>query len=115
MRIFYRIKLALYNRLDWQIEESFFASLKNIYSFRKVSRGMRIKTISETINALNFSDSSMSRFGDGEIKVIFGGGNGFQKPDNALAARLKEILISEPKDNMMICIPNIREYQKLFK
>ena len=34
---------------------------------------------------------SLSRFGDGEFKVMEGMGNGFQSPDAALAARLLEV------------------------
>lgn len=50
---------------------------------------------------------SVSRFGDGEFDIIGGIGNGFQHPDNLLAARLREVLTSDPKrhNNFMIGIP----------
>lgn len=114
MKFFSRIKSFLYNCLDWGNEEKFISNLHNLFEFHKLEKRIQIKSIPDTIHILNTTPCSMARFGDGEIKVIFGGGNEFQKPNNALAARLKEILISERKDNMIICIPNIREYQKTF-
>ena len=47
---------------------------------------------------------SVSRFGEGEFRVIGGGGNGFQNPDAALAKRLRET-IRTPNPRCLICLP----------
>ncbi|KAA5634667.1 DUF1792 domain-containing protein, partial [Pseudomonas aeruginosa] len=47
---------------------------------------------------------SISRYGDGEFKLIDGQNLMFQKYDENLAKRLKEILISNEK-NHLVCIP----------
>lgn len=59
-----------------------------------------IKTIEEIVN----NNYSISRYGDGEFKLIDGEDLLFQKYDKSLANRLKEILISN-EEKHLVCIP----------
>lgn len=47
---------------------------------------------------------SVSRFGDGELGLIYGPGVGFQNPDQKLAERLKEVITAEAP-NFVIGLP----------
>lgn len=66
--------------------------------------------ISSKLNILNSKDSiqyilehhcSVSRFGDGEFSVIWGGGNEFQDPNQRLAKMLSEVLNSRLANHMV--------------
>lgn len=61
-----------------------------------------------TLELLLKSNSSISRFGDGEFNLILGNDLHFQKYSKRLAKRLKEIL-KTPNSNNIIAIPNIFE------
>ena len=51
-------------------------------------------TIDESIEYLIKNKCSLSRFGDGEMKLILGNRISFQKYDSKLSKRLKEVLQS---------------------
>ena len=63
----------------------------------------KIKNFSETLDNLVSSNSSIIRFGDGEIILIKGGDIGFQSNSEVLKLRLKEILQSN-ESNILIGI-----------
>ena len=69
----------------------------------KILIKINIKSIDESIDYLVDNNKSVSRFGDGEMILINGGGIRFQEANEELSVRLKEI-ISSNKD-IMICIP----------
>lgn len=57
---------------------------------------------------------SVSRYGDGEFSVIWGGGNGFQQPNQRLAQLLKKVIEADDAPNHMIGIPvYIRDFSSL--
>ena len=60
-----------------------------------------IKNIEETIRILIDSDISISRYGDGELKLILGRNLGFQKQDTKLADRLRQILKSDLSNHIV--------------
>ncbi len=64
----------------------------------------KIRTADETINELLSANKSIARFGDGEIVVADGGGIPFQRADERLARRLREIL-STPQENLLVALP----------
>lgn len=67
-----------------------------------------VASIDDTLDKLLEGRISMSRFGDGEYKVMRGRGNAFQEPSKALSKRLKEIIKLNGKyDDYIVCIPNI--------
>ena len=65
---------------------------------------LRILSSEETLDYLLQHPVSVSRYGDGEINIIRGIGNGFCRPNPALAERLKEILQSD-RPNHIVCLP----------
>lgn len=94
-----------------EIAKYFVISIQNIYYRYKYLQFTRrfplqILTDEETVDVILNSRKSVSRFGDGEFKVIFGAGNGFQKPNEVLGKRLYEVLTSN-MDNVLICIPRV--------
>ena len=60
----------------------------------------------ETVDCIINQKLSISRFGDGELKIIRGKGIGFQKYTPKLSRRLKEVLQSDV-DNHMVCILHV--------
>ena len=62
--------------------------------------------IEHTMRKLLDTDCSISRFGDGEIKLIAGQDIGFQKASKQLSIRLKEVL-QEQIDNHIVGILNV--------
>lgn len=83
---------------------------KIIYKVRDTinlfSKKPKIKNTIETIEYLNHNKVSIVRFGDGEFDLILNNRSlVFQKEDNLLEVRLKEILKSNEK-NILVCIPN---------
>ncbi|MGL6226229.1 MAG: GT-D fold domain-containing glycosyltransferase [Thermoguttaceae bacterium] len=66
----------------------------------------KIASTEETINELLNTEKSLARFGDGEFKMMFLGGQiGFQQRDEKLIERLKEVLTSRD-ERMMIGLLN---------
>lgn len=81
-------------------------------SFRDIKASSKyadvsIMTIDETLDAL-YEGKSMCRFGDGELDLILGREEGYQRYNEALAKRLREILESKP-DKCIVCIPDALE------
>ncbi|MDY3373019.1 MAG: SP_1767 family glycosyltransferase [Terrisporobacter othiniensis] len=66
----------------------------------------KIMTIEESINYILDNKVSLSRFGDGEMKLIYRSDISFQKYSSELSMRLKEVLNSDT-NNHMIGIPNV--------
>lgn len=67
------------------------------------------------INILNSIDSikyiiehkcSVSRYGDGEIVMLLGGGySGYQEADNLLANRLRQVILADDAPNHIVGLP----------
>ncbi|MDR3572607.1 MAG: SP_1767 family glycosyltransferase [Anaerolineaceae bacterium] len=99
------------------IAERLYASLKfrTTYNVTKLIntvvkiavRPPAVKSIDETLDKIIRDKCSVSRYGSGEMDIMLGGGIGFQPANPELAYRLKEILIDERNENMMICLPDI--------
>ena len=58
----------------------------------------------ETVRLIKEKKLSVSRFGDGELKIMRGGSIGFQCYDANLSYRLWEV-IQEHRDSLLICVP----------
>lgn len=65
---------------------------------------IKIKDTASTIDYIQKTKCSVSRFGDGEFRVMNNSGNGFQAPNLFLGERLKEVLHSG-LDNHIVCLP----------
>ena len=74
----------------------------------------KIRTAEQTINELLGANKSIARFGDGEIIVADGCGIPFQRADETLARRLREILAKPPKD-LLIAINRRYYYPNIFE
>lgn len=58
----------------------------------------------KTLQLIMEEGKSIARFGDGEFRIMTGSENGFQSANEALSARLKQVLSSnDPK--CLICLP----------
>lgn len=67
----------------------------------------KVYGLMDTLELLRKPGISCGRFGDGEIALIYGSDIGFQKYNENLAVRLKEI-IQLPSDNsFLVCLPDI--------
>lgn len=66
-----------------------------------------ILSLEETINAILRDNLSVCRYGDGELNIIRGVGNGFCAPDARLGERLRDILqdSSALEKKILVCIP----------
>lgn len=69
----------------------------------------KVISIYKTLDILTNSDKSMTRFGDGEFKIIVGESINFQKYDEQLADRLIEILANKD-ENILVCVPDVFGY-----
>lgn len=67
-------------------------------------KSLKILSSHETVKEILDKGMSVSRFGDGEFYLMNGICNGFQKTDDKLSVRLKEVA-SVPLDNLLLCIP----------
>lgn len=92
--------IKLYNRLyDIKI-------MINEYIYRNILEKPNIMSREDTLNYIIANNVSVSRIGDGELKLIDGESIGFQRADPILAVRMKEILKSDD-DKCLVCLTNI--------
>src|SRR6185295_13477168 len=72
---------------------------------RKHFHKVKIKSLEETIDDILIHKKSISRYGDGELKMMINkGGIVFQRESPELSKRLREIISSE-LDNLVIGLP----------
>ncbi len=57
-----------------------------------------------TLKEIADKNCSVARYGDGELGICMGEGIYFQEYDRKLSQRLKEILIDESVDNLLVCL-----------
>jgi hypothetical protein len=62
-----------------------------------IFNGLNILSLEDTLDEIIKNNRSISRFGDGEIKLIFGNKIGFQNANKMLAIKLKKVLKSKRK------------------
>ena len=72
----------------------------------KVMGHYKIKTPEETLDELINTNKSITRLGDGEFDMIYKIGMNYQKYDEKLAQRLKEIVQCED-EGIIVGIPNV--------
>lgn len=86
------------------VRSKYYEYLRIPFVRKVIFRKLRIKDSIDTINYIIETKCSVSRYGDGELDVIFGGERGFQKYDAHLASRLREVLSSKNL-NHIVCLP----------
>lgn len=69
-------------------------------------KNIRILNSMDSIRYIIEHKCSVSRYGDGEIVMLFNGGyDGYQKADGLLAKRLRQVLLTEDAPNHMVALP----------
>ncbi len=95
--MFKRIVDGIIRRFDWYVR---------IPIAHKRFRRIQILNSIDSINYIVENKCSVSRFGDGEIVMLFGGGYmGYQKADPDLAIHLKRVLLAADASNHVIGLP----------
>ena len=100
MSIFTKIK----NRTKWLL------SFPKDWIGRIVYPKPIVKSIEETILKVVEDRCSVARYGDGEFNIMFGNSIDFQKYDERLAQKMKDILQTDD-DKFLVCIAG-ELYQK---
>lgn len=76
----------------------------------KILSGFKISSPEDTINMIINNNCSITRFGDGEFDMIFKTGMNYQKYDEKLSKRLKQVLDSNEK-GLLVGINNVIDLQ----
>ena len=81
-----------------------------------IFKDIKYVSIDDTLNEIINHNKSISRFGDGELDLIWGGKIGFQKYNKKLNNRLIEVLHSN-EENLLVAIPLVYKFNliNLFK
>lgn len=74
--------------------------------YRYFVHSPKIASLEESINCILQTHCSVSRLGDGEIKLVAGKKLGFQDKNPMLQKRMIEVL-SQPIKNHIVCLPDI--------
>ena len=78
-----------------------------------IFKGIKILSNDETLDEIINKNKSISRFGDGEFKLIIGGHNGFQRANKLLSNKLLEVL--NIKDKGFLVGVNLPFQNKMLK
>ena len=81
---------------------------------KQILKGIKIYSLEETLDEIINNNKSISRFGDGEFRLIFGISITFQKKNKLLSKRLKNVLQSN-EDGLLIGLPNSLNFEYLDK
>lgn len=73
-------------------------------------KAVHVLSISESLDFVLEHFSSVARFGDGEVDIMMGRSIPYQKYDPALAAFLKQILLTPSNSQLMVCLPDVFEH-----
>lgn len=91
----------------------FFRYIGIPYVYHKTSK-YNILNSMDSIQYIINNHCSVSRYGDGEFSVMWGGGNGFQSPNEYLAKLLIKVIQADDAPNHMIGIPiYIKDFSSL--
>ncbi len=76
------------------------------WTLHPLARSPRVMDSEGTLRRVLAEGLSVARFGDGEFRMMRGGGIGFQRPDATLRRRLLEVAHT-PAPRCLVCLPNI--------
>lgn len=87
----------------------FVDSLMKLNSNEDNELNIKVLGILDTLNYIMAHNSSVARFGDGEMDIITGHSIPYQDYDESLANELKEIISSESNESLVICLSDVFE------
>jgi len=96
----------------WNRSVDYYLLLRDLFHcwidffYRKSCTFPHVVSIEDTISYILQNNCSVSRLGDGEIKLVAGKDLGFQKCSEELRQRMIEVL-SFPIPNHIVCLPDI--------
>ena len=84
-------------------------AIKNIISgtFKARTPAIMVKDIDQTLDYIIENQSSIIRFGDGEMDLMLGKSIPYQVYDENLASQLKEIISLQSDEKLVIGLPNV--------
>lgn len=98
-------------RIYRKLRKFYYSYIKAWFVYKETAK-WQILDNWQTLDYLSQHHCSMARYGDGEFGIMGGQGNGFQKADAELAARLKEVILSVDAPNFMVGVPYPLKYYK---
>ena len=87
----------------------FVDSLMKLNSNEDNELNIKILGILDTLNYILAHNSSVARFGDGEMDIITGHSIPYQDYDENLANELKDIISSESNESLVVCLSDVFE------
>ena len=89
--------------------ERMVADIKNLISgtFQARKPAIMVKDIDQTLDYIIENQSSIIRFGDGEMDLMLGKSIPYQVYDENLASQLKEIISLQSDEKLVIGLPNV--------
>lgn len=87
----------------------FVDSLMKLNSNEDNELNIKVLGILDTLNYIMAHNSSVARFGDGEMDIITGHSIPYQDYDENLANKLKEIISSESNESLVVCLSDVFE------
>ena len=91
-----------------RIKKILFEMMYFLYNKKIIRNKLSVKSIEETIQALQNSNKSLVRYGDAELRMIDGNSVEFQNYDEVLAKRMLQVLQSN-EERLLVAIPDIFE------
>ena len=67
---------------------------------------IQVKGIDETLDYIIEHNSSLVRFGDGEINVLAGHSIPYQDYDEELVSTMRDIIVQESREDLVVCLPD---------
>ena len=67
---------------------------------------IRVKGIDETLDCIIEHNSSLVRFGDGEINMLAGHSIPYQDYDEELVSTMRDIIGQESREDLVVCLPD---------
>lgn len=81
----------------------------------KTRFSIRVLSKEETLDYILKNQSSVVRFGDGEVQLMNGGSLDFQVFDQKLADRMLEIIAIPSSEQLLVCIPDVFHELRRFR
>lgn len=78
----------------------------NEYKLNPLGHGLQVMSVEDSLGHILADQLSVTRFGDGEMRLMRGESIGFQRADRALADELVRVARSS-QQNLALCVPGV--------